>query len=331
MMDGPMKMLVYAIATAMIISLLYIFVFPLAFPPQNSVALIERNLTASETGLGKGFSVEITAGQGNGFTGETFDSSTRNVIFNCNSASQCCPQGEECGLAVEWNSRVIKSNKNTAVMATTRCKKELGLYLCTIYFGEKPAQIEIDSFGAPQSIDLGKESLSFEVAFSNTGEQEAFKTEVSAEIFRRYLVQGNWVEQKVENASKAYQFGGLKHDETRAERIIVPLNENGDFRAVIRASGLEAGFDERAVEFSTTGATGQCYALYCDQPRLIEEKCAARCYCENCLYGSACAEKILQSDNITLGLGPEINLQNAEAETMGSDIVDFALESTHCN
>jgi len=330
-MYAPMKLLVYAIATVAVISLLYIFVFPLAFPlPQNSVALIERNLTASETELGKGFLVEITAGQGNGFMGETFDSSARNAVFQCNSASQCCPQGEKCDLAIEWNDRVVKFNKGTATTVTTRCKRELGLYLCTVYFGEKPAQIEIDSLGAPESIDLGKESLSFEVAFSNKGEQEAFETEVSAEIFRRYLVQGSWVEKKVENASRAYSFGGLKHGETRAERIIVPLNENGDFKAKIRASGLEAGFDERTVEFSMTGAIGQCYALYCEQPRLMEEKCSARCYCENCLYGGACAEKIRQSDNVTLSLDPEIGLQNAEAEILGSDIVGFALEGSAC-
>lgn len=329
-MDAPMKLLVYAIATVAIISLLYIFIFPLAFPAQNSIAMIERSLAASETALGRGFFAEITAGQGNGFTGETFDSGARNVIFNCNSASKCCPQGGKCGLAIEWNARLVKFNKNTAAMATTRCKKELGLYLCTIYFGEKPAQIKIDSLDAPESVDLGKEPLPFEVVFSNTGEQEAFETEVSVEVFRRYLVQGGWVEEKVESASKAYQFGGLKPGETRAERIIVPLNENGGFKAKIRASGLEAGFDERAVEFSATGVTGQCYALYCDQPRLTEGKCAARCHCENCLYGSACAEKIRQSDNITLGLGPEISLQNTEAEILGSDIVSFGLESKYC-
>jgi hypothetical protein len=183
----------------------------------------------------------------------------------------------------------------------------------------------------PESTDLSEGPLAFEIAFSNTGRQEAFETGVEVEIFRQYMEQGWPAEEKIESASKAFSYGGLKPGETRAERIIVPLNENGDFKAKIRASGLEAGFEEKNIEFATTGAAGQCYALYCDQPSPITGQCKARCYCENCLFGSACAEQILQSDNITLGLSPDVTFWGLEPEIMGNGIVDFALESDYCN
>ncbi len=329
-MNGPMKLLVYSIASIIIISLLTLIIFPMLFPEGNNLAIFENNLKAAETGLGFGFTSELEVKQGDGFGGKTFDSTTKNVIFQCNSSTLCCPQGQECDLAIEWGSKMVKFNKTKDITTTTRCKKEYTIYTCTIYFGERPAQIEIDSLKVPKKVDLEKESPTFEITFSNTGGLDALQTTVEIEIFRRYLEEGRWIEKRIENISTVENFGVLDKGKSKTETIEIKLNENGLFKTRIRASGLEAGFDEKIVQFEVTGANTGCIASHCEEQRLIEENCITRCHCNNCLFGSNCTEKLLQADNVTLQLIPEIDLKNYEQEVLGSNIVDFKVPKDYC-
>ncbi len=329
-MDGPMKLLVYSIFTIAIISLLTLIVFPMFFPEGNNLAVFENNLKAAEIGLGFGFTSELEVKQGDGFGGETFDTTTKNVIFQCNSSTLCCPQGQECDLAIEWDSKMVKFNKTKEITTTTRCEKEYSIYTCTIYFGERPAQIEIDSLKAPKEVDLGKESPAFDINFSNTGGLDALQTTVEIEVFRRYLEEGRWIEKRIENASTVENFGILAVGKTSKQKIYLNLNENGLFKTRIRASGLEAGFDEKIVQFEATGANTGCIASHCEEQRIVEENCITRCHCNSCLFGSNCTEKLIQADNVTLGLIPELDLKNAEPTVLGSNIVEFKVSESFC-
>ena len=62
----------------------------------------------------------------------------------------------------------------------------------------------------------------------------------------------------------------------------------------------------------------------------MKKNCIVRCHCESCLFGSNCTEKLSQADNVTLGLIPELNLENAEPTVLGSNIVDFKVAETFC-
>ena len=325
-----MRLLVYSIAAIIIISILVLYIFPMFSPEGNNLAIFENNLKAAETGLGIGFTSELEVKQGDGFGGETFDSTTKNVIFQCNSSTLCCPQGQECDLAIEWDSKMVKFNKTKTITTTVRCGKEYTIYTCTIYFGERPAQIEIDSLKAPEEVDLEKESPSFEITFSNTGGLNAIQTTVEIEVFRRYLEEGKWIEKRIENVSKVENFGELDKRESKTETIEIELNENGLFKTRVRASGLEAGFDEKIIQFEATGANTGCIASYCEEQRTVGKNCITRCYCNNCLFGSNCTEKLLQADNVTLGLIPELDLENAEPTVLGSNIVEFKVPETFC-
>ncbi len=329
-MDSAMKLLVYSIAAIVIIALLTMIIFPGVLPTGNNLAVFENNLKAAEVGLGVGFTSEIEVKEDDGFGGETFDSRTKNVIFQCNDSMLCCPQGQECDSTIEWDSKEIEFNKTKTITTTTRCEKEYDIYTCTIYFGERPAQIEIDSLKAPEKVDLGKESPIFEITFSNTGGIDALQTAVEIEVFRRYLEEGRWIEKRIESTSTVENFGLLEEGKNKTETIEIELNENGLFKTRIRASGLEAGFDEKIVQFEATGANTGCIASYCEEQRIVENECITRCNCDGCLFGSNCIEKLLQADNVTLGLIPELDLENAEATVLGSNIVEFEVSETFC-
>ncbi len=324
------KLLVYAIVTIAVAALVYLIMQPLLFPPQENIALIERSLQASETGLGTGFRTEVGVQAGEGFTGQTFDSRLRNVAFQCNSGSLCCPREEKCDLAIEWDNRKVEFKQGRTVLATTRCDLQYSLYACTIYIGEKPAQIKIDSIEAAEEFDLSQENPSFKVSFSNSGSQEALQTEIRIEVLERYFEEGKWLERPVENASKTEVLGSLKPGKTAEKSIELSLNQNGSFKAKIRVSGLEAGYDEKSVQFSTTGATTSCTPAYCEKPGFKGESCSARCHCQYCMLGSECAALLLEADNVDLGLHPDVKLDNASPKVFGSNIVDMILPNEYC-
>ncbi len=329
-MDRAMKLLVYSVASILLLSVLALVIFPMLFPTGNTLAIFGKNLEAAETGLGVGFTSEIEVKQGDGFGGETFDSLGRNIVFQCNNATLCCPQGKECDSVIEWDSKLIKFNKTKIISTTTRCDKEYEIYTCTIYFGERPAQIEIDSLKSPKEVDLGKEVPVFEISFSNTGGIKAIQTAVEIEVFRRYLEDGQWIEKRIESASTIENFGSLEVGKTSKQKIYLNLNENGLFKARVKASGLEAGFDEKIVEFNAIGANTECVASYCEEQSMVEENCITRCHCDSCLFGSNCSEKLLQADNITLGLIPEIDLKDGTQTVLGSNIIDFKVSEMYC-
>jgi len=329
-MDSAFRLLVYAIVAALVLFLAYRIFQPFIFPEPDSIAVIEQNLKAGETGLGLGFTSEILVKTGEGFTGETFDTRTRNVAFQCNSASVCCPREKECNLAVEWDRRRVKFNQTKMVTSTARCDLQDSLYACTVYLGERPAQVEIDSVSSGEEFDLSKGDVFFEVEFSNTGAQQAEQTEIEIEVFQKYLEEGIWRERLVENAFKKQALGKLAPGQTKKTTVSLNLNQNGQFKARVRVSGLEAGFAEKELQFSTTGASDDCMPSYCEEPRFINGRCAARCYCEKCMSGPKCADKVLEADTVDLGLHPDVSLNNAEIDILRSDMVDMRIGNRFC-
>jgi len=329
-METPFRLLVYTIVTITIIGLIYILLAPILFPVEDNIDAINKSLKASETGLGKSFPVNLFVREGEGFAGETFDSRFRNVVFQCNSASLCCPREKDCDLAIEWDNRILQFNKQTTVLTTTRCDREFDLFTCTIYAGIDPAQVEINSVKSDEEFNLNQSLPKFEISFSNTGSQKAEQTEIEIEIFQRYLEDGRWIEKVVENSKERLTLGSLESGKSTDATITVNLNQNGEFKAKIRVSGLEAGFAEKVVQFSATGAGDVCLPAYCDKPSFSNQACTTRCHCQDCMSGTVCSDLLLKADNLDLGLHPDINLKNATPSILGSNIIDMALPANMC-
>ncbi len=329
-MASPFRLLVYAIVAIAVTGLAYMIFVPWLFPLPDNIELIEKSLRASETGQGKSFISETYFQNGEGFAGESFDTSSRNVAFICNNASLCCPRDRECSLPIEWEGRQIKFNESRTVLVTTRCQLDFGLFACTVYVGEKPAQIEIDSVQVPEEADLSGGAMCFEVQFSNTGNQDAFETVVSIEVFEKYFEDGKWRERAYEEASESVVAGELKAKQSMQKTVCINLNQNGPFRAMVKAAGLEAGFDEKSVQFTAINAPGSCMPAYCEMPELSSGKCMARCQCQNCMLGSKCAEVLLDSDPVDLFQSTGIGTEGAQTEILGSDIVDLILQTGPC-
>lgn len=329
-MVSAFRMLVYAVAAVAVIALAYQIMGPLLFPMPDNLALISRSLEASETGLGKAFTSQTFFQAGEGLSAQTFNSRLRNVSFQCINPTLCCPQTKECQLPIEWDNNSIRFNSSRTVPVTTRCRLVDIMYACEIYWGEEPAQVEIVSVSAPEEVDLGRESMYFDIVFSNSGNKKIEEAEAEVKVFQRYFEAEKWEEKPVEHASKTESLGSILPGETREKKVSISLNQNGPFRALVTVRGLSAGYDEESVLFSTSGATSDCSARNCESPVFVEGKCTARCYCQKCLLGSTCAEVLKQADNVDLGLSPGITISNGVPEALASNIVDMVLEDRMC-
>ncbi|MDP2974529.1 MAG: hypothetical protein Q8N60_05750 [Candidatus Diapherotrites archaeon] len=329
-MPNPFKLLVMAIATVLLLMVFFAFIAPMFFPKQDPAEQISLMLLNAETLLGKGSSNTVQFNSGSAFQGISFDSPVRSVNFSCNSATICCPKGAKCPAAIEWDDRKIIFNEARAIETTARCEQQYGIFTCKIYFGEKPAQIEIISARAENEFDLSEGNPKIFATLKNSGSQEMLQGTIDAKVVQLVSQNGGEEEIPIASAAKTETIGSLNAGEQKEIGIELNLREGGKFKAIITASGLEAGFDEKSVSFTAKGAADECIANSCDAPSAATGKCIARCYCSNCLIGSRCAQKLKETGASALGLPAGTDLSAAENYILGSDIVEFVLPDSAC-
>jgi hypothetical protein len=329
-MPNPFKLLVMAIAAVLLLMVFFAFIAPLFFPKPDPAEQISLLLLNAETLLGKGSSNTVYFNSGSAFQGISFDSPLRNANFSCNSATICCPKGAKCPAAVEWDDRKIIFSEARAIETTARCNSEYGIFTCKIYFGEKPAQIEISSARAEKEFDLSKGKPKIFATLKNSGGQQMLQGTIDAKVMQLVSENGREEEIPIASAAKTETIGSLDSGKETQIAIELSVREEGKYKAMLTASGLEAGFDEKSVSFTAKGATDECIANSCDAPAAATGKCIARCYCSNCLVGSKCAQKLKETGSSTLGLPTGTDLSTAENYILGSDIVEFVLPDSVC-
>jgi len=325
-MDGSLKLFVYAVAAVALLWVFYTFIGQYLLAP-DPADVIGKSLSAAETGLGAGFSNEILFKPGDGFTSETFNSRARNVIFQCNGTQFCCPAGEACGLDIEWDSKRAEFKSNRAITATTRCDLSYGIFTCTVYLGEKPAQMKIKSTAVPREADGTSQGII--VTLLNTGEKDIEQCAIETKAFLQYKEGGNQMERFVGSGAETLNAGRITAGGEIEKEIEFNIKESGDYRIVVKASGLDAGFDENTVVVRAAVKT-RCMMAGCEKQQMMGEKCVKRCACTDCLFGAECLQKLKAQGAQSIGMPEGITLDELETEIMGSNIVDFALPLWFC-
>ena len=325
-MDGPLKLFVYAVAAVALLWVFYTFIGQYLFAP-DPADVIAKSLSAAETWLGTGVSNEILFKPGNGFTSETFNGRARNVIFQCNGAQFCCPTGETCGLDIEWDSKRAEFKSNRVITATARCDLSYGIFTCTVYLGEKPAQMKIKSTAVPMEAD-GTSSRVI-VTLLNTGEKDIEQCAIETKAFLQYKEGDQQMERFVGSASETLNAGRIRAGGEIEKEIAFNVKESGDYRIVVRASGLDAGFDENTVAVRAKVKT-RCMMASCGNQQMMGEKCVKRCTCTDCLFGAECLRELKAQGAQGLAMPEGIKLDELETEIMGSNIVDFTLQPWFC-
>ncbi|MBN2067198.1 MAG: hypothetical protein JW744_01895 [Candidatus Diapherotrites archaeon] len=319
-MNSGFRLLIYAIAAVLLAWLFITYFGPLFFPPSDPALQIGAALDEAEIALGKARTRNVLFSGGTLIQGSSFDSSLRNVNFMCNSSSICCPKGVSCSASIEWDDRKIKINETRYVKTSARCSEEEGLMLCRVYFGEEPAQVEILSIGSGEEFDLSNGKPEISANLKNAGSQEMPQGAIELRVFQLVSNSGITGEHFMGNVSKTVETGALAAGAEKAIPIELDIEEQGSFKAEVRASGLEAGFDEKIIEFETVGEAASCAASYCETPEMDSGVCMQKCYCTGCAFGTECIQKA--------GAIAQGQIQGSYA--LGANSVQFILEELSC-
>jgi len=184
------------------------------------------------------------------------------------------------------------------VETISRCFLEDGIFVCRVYFGQEPAQIEITEVITTETLDLsqGKE-FPVSVKVKNSGNSIIPYGSIELKLYqwqtkfeKSKLV---FIDQKPKTISV------IKPGEEIVKEVIFNPETSGDYELHIRAKGENSGFWKETIEFNVTGIPqSECSAkddegeIVCDP---ITKKLKERYYCENCNFGFEC-ENLWESE-----------------------------------
>ena len=287
----PYRILVYSIVLVVAIYFILTYLAPLFFPQEDPVELLREKLDDAQFASGKSVSQLMNFPSGSSITAGLFDTGSRSVNFECNDYSFCCPLNEDCGKA-EWDERSIYFPAFQRMTATTRCRPAAGLHACTIYFGVKPAQLEITSFPEDADVDFGQKLVyGLEVKVKNVGEKVAAgEIANSFTVFRVY--------QTVQGEQKDFQFE-LKENLKNLypggeERVVFDLPRerftlDGEYLLEFKTESSAAGFEERELRLNLSNLPSTCKTGFEGEAEMVAGQCQRKLFCQGCLLASACA------------------------------------------
>ncbi len=292
-MFSPFKLLVYAVFSVALISvILLLFGF---FPQEvDSVDELKLKLSKAESLQGQFFETrEMLLQSGESIPAKTFNARKRLVDFRCNIPGLCCPEGEKCEKAVEWEREYVKFNETRRLKAYARCEEKAGVILCSVFFGLPPAQAELENVSIPSELDLA-EGTSATVKFDvlNTGEMDGIEWGVSVKLYRKYWDAGE--EKKAVWGDEWEYIKVIEPREKKHFQYNFELEEEDSYSIKARVEGIESGFAEveRDLEVINSGeslceATEEEETAYLSSVR--EGMCFRKYFCEGCSFGFECS------------------------------------------
>lgn len=289
-MEAPFRVIISIIIALALLVIFFTYLAPLYVWPKNpekqiSEALLYatffpgKAIEAKETVFDSGMSLSVTA----------FREQNLELKFECNSADDCCDKGVSCGNAVEWNERSLSFKQKRFIRSFARCNTEHNIAACTVYVGQKPAQVEIVSVQALEEMDLlrqGKYNINLIV--KNSGNVIAPGVFAKAKL---YKVREDKTREDFSEANSGQI--ELMPNEQGMIPIDFEINVNGNYEAEIRVGGENSGFDTNTIRFRAINApVSLCRAL--DKGGTLLDSASGKCettfYCANCMLAFECRE-----------------------------------------
>ncbi len=268
-----------AIFSAIAIAIIYI-IFGYFAPATNNETQFKTSLDYAEGTIGKSHAYNIRLTKDSGFGASRLDTRTRNVRFEC-SSTDTCHSGK-----LEIGPRILKVNDDIPVQAHFRCVNKEILNDCVIYFGKKPAQLEISNWKMADKISRGT-NVPVLFTVSNTGSLDSVDAKYELKIFEIKKVDG--VEKKLVKQDISGQIDklseGQKKDITQQFSVSTP----GKFAAEISVQGEDSGFDSSQKEFEAIDSvSASCSAGEKVISAMQGDVCRTQYSCIGCDTGAEC-------------------------------------------
>jgi len=288
---SPFRLLIYAIIAIALISLIILFVFPLLEEKEDAFKEIETAIEKAEQQEGKAVEQKEILFREGSINTKNFEQKSRLVWFECNSPALCCDKNFECGKGVRWNDRAVFFTQKQKMNVSARCTIEQGLYLCRVYFGTMPAQIEIKELEGLEEKDLSKNQLYEATAkYANIGNIEAFFVKGKAKLYK-YAFEENQ-KKEILIQEKELELNELKAGEAGKASFLFSLSSNGEYKIEARIEAENGGFDIQEMDFNAINSPASaCKATQAETTANYNEetkKCEKKYYCTNCNFAFEC-------------------------------------------
>ena len=323
-MVSALRLLVVAITAVLIISMIWNF-YPHFFH-KNPVEEINRHLENSQDDLGMVTEPdELYYTAGTGISAKGFDTAYRTVAFKCNSIEACDSIGME--------TRTMGFKDNERFKTSTRCEYDAGIYICRVYVGAKPAQVEGDgtSFEGEKLVRsedfdgydiFAGEGFDVKYNIANSGELDAHELKGKVSLI------ADDAGEEFEVWSDVLEIGDLEAGGAveKTQTVTMPDIE-GRYKMKVRVDDDDAGFYELE---ETVRIFKECVADTCSNAERLFGQCITHCSCSECSFGFKCLNAILEesAENLELEEGMELVAENAEV--IGSRFVDFEVDGEFC-
>jgi len=203
------------------------------------------------------------------------------LAVECNDPNKCCPLGETCNLAIEWDYERLRFKRTESIPIYTRCGPYFDELVCRVYFGKKPAQAKIDSL--THTDNAGKINTILKV--TNVGNSELLLGLSSLKIYKK--VQESWKDTEMEFASKEIDLilPNQKHTFVWETNLLT----GGTYKLEFKFEGLNSGYDTDSFEL-LVGENQHCFV---DESKIeIQDYNTTHIrtikYCAGCNYGYEC-------------------------------------------
>ncbi|MCX6802719.1 MAG: hypothetical protein NT067_06435 [Candidatus Diapherotrites archaeon] len=300
MEQDTFRLAVYAIIAAALLYIFFVHFAPAYLWKEKPEQIVGKQLQAAETQLGQyshqegKFPKELT------MKAEGYESMSRNVTFECNYDIFCCPKGEECSRAIEWDNnqekRYYSFKQAEPVEVSARCRYE-NIYICKVFLGKEPAQVKITGFSATDiELDLTKKNTTtIKYAVKNTGQPDLIAAQATARLYKiKKLPYGQEPEKTLVYEAKGEEFGLGTGEETGKE-LQVEITENGNYEIefTVQEKTDDTDFETKTFEVKATGIVeiGACELKPPEKEYFSETECRYFLPCEDCKSLIECKRK----------------------------------------
>lgn len=323
------RLFVYTLVVVAILLLFVNYIASIFLPVQDPTEEMKGRLLAAEANPGNAISTKINLSEGIVILSNQVESPGMNVLFRCTTAGICCnelqgctPSGEcypitkECKINLQ--NKKVKVGANTIIDVWFRCVEERGISNCKIYFGQKPAELEIVDVNFKNQFNLDEEKVEIGFSVENSGKADAHFTVISAEVYK--IVEQNNIETELLHAvQQPIEIELIGVGQRISQGMEFDVSEIGEFRLYLKAYGDESGLDERIISFNVSGTaiSPGCETTIEGSTELKDGLCETKYYCSGCDYAFEC-KKVWENAGISdLELGTQNHALKRTSPTGG--------------
>ncbi len=294
---NPFQLLVAAIITITLMFLFFSQFSDFFLPPSVLKEKIAFALDQARLSDGRTIPIgRMDIRENDSFSAAGFLDSTMDLLFECNNPEFCCARNSDCSLGTFWDGERISFKKKIAVDVFARCEKSFDLFICTVFFGKSPGQLDILDSNAASLIDLSTAySFPFELSVKNSGSYPVLNGLARLELFS--LSEGLREQMLVREIG----FSELLPGQSKQMVFDVQLNRQGSWEAVFSVSGDRAGKATKKISFVAVNEQLIHCKAQLNQPiqTVLDEelgKCVSKFFCADCSLGSQCLKAWQKAD-----------------------------------